>query len=282
MEGILENSLVAYQFIVNNMIVMQSKEEAEELYEKGKDIITKTLDHAEILDELAEFKNKSAIIYRHCNSVMALSLAMAIRIGMDETKQRDIVLGGLFHDYGLTEVTVNFWNDEMGTVPAMDKLNYRRHVIIGYEKLQNRKWMTDGAKMIVLAHHEKMDGSGYPFHKSGDSIPQEVSLVTICDHYTELVFGLGHTKRKNNEAIEFFETVETFLFDYDLMVKVVKNILHYPTGAKVLTSEGETGVIVRQNSAYRDRPIVQVERNGVPVEIDLSENLKIFIKEIVD
>ena len=282
MEEMLEKSLRALKYIVENVGVSKSEDEEKELYESGKEMITQVYSNAELVEELHVFEQKNPLVLRHCNSVMALALTLANKFGMDDTKKWDIVIGGVFHDYGLTEVTVNYWDDEMSTVPAIDKLNYRRHVIIGYEKLQARKWMTDGAKMIVLSHHEKKDGSGYPFHKSGDGIPQEVSLITLCDHYTELVFGLGHKKRKNNEAIEFFETAETFLFDYDLMVKVVKNILHYPTGVKILTSEGEKGVIIRQTRGYRDRPVIGVMRNGRQEEIDLAQDLKVFIKQIID
>ena len=61
----------------------------------------------------------------------------------------------------------------------------RRHPGIGAELLQ-RLGGFDEELAIVLAHHERLDGSGYPHRLAGDRIPIEARILSVCDVYDAL------------------------------------------------------------------------------------------------
>lgn len=251
-------------------------------------IITDIVSNKEVSRCMINVKCANADCYTHMLDVSSISTIMGIKCGFSETQLKDIALGSLLHDIGLKDVTVPYCDVDIDKMPAAEKLNYRKHVIHGYEILHNYSWMTETAKSIVLSHHEKMDGSGYPFHKSGEHILPEVRLVAICDHIDEMINGIGYKARKIPEAVEYFRTAETFLYDYDLMGTVLKNIAWYPNGCLVRTNEGEEATVIRQNRGLPDRPVIKIVKNadGSPCkdnEIkDLTEYLTLFLTDIID
>lgn len=251
-------------------------------------IIDKIISNKEVTGCMLNVKHNNSDIYTHMLDVASMSVIMGIKCGFSEEQLRNTALGALLHDVGINYVTVPYINVEVDRFSATDKLNYRKHVIHGYEMLHNYPWMTETAKMIVLSHHERMDGSGYPFHKPGERIEPEVRLVAICDHISELINGIGYTARKIHEAIEYFRTAETYLFDYQFMNNVIKNIAWYPNGSLVKTNEGEEGTVISQNRGLPDRPVIKIIRNadGTPNENgaikDLTECHTLFLTDIVE
>lgn len=279
MNSILKESLDAFEHVVKDIMIIHSDEVAQKMLEEGKSIITEVLENEELLLMLQNINSENMMIYRHNNSVMALSLANALKLGLNSTQLHDIVLGAIVHDCGLVDIEMNYIDQDVTVMNAMERLMYRRHVIFGYEKLQNKKWMSEIAKLIVLSHHEKLDGSGYPFHKDGNHIPYEVRLVSICDHLVERIFGIGHCKMRNIDAVRYFETTETSKFDWELMQIVLNNVYIYPVGSTVVLSNGEKGTVIRQVNGNRELPIVQVERDGQLIELDLSQDSELCIEE---
>lgn len=269
---------------------IHTRDEAEltAITETAVNIISDVVSNVDVANCMIEVKRESNDLYAHMLSVASLATVMGIKIGFSEKQLKDTATGALLHDIGLCKVEVPFYDVEMDRMPAAEKLNYRKHVITGYELVQGYNWLSETSKMIILSHHERADGSGYPFRKIAERIPIEVRLVSICDHLDEMVNGIGYKKRKMYEVVEYFRTNEAFLFDFELLSQVTSAIAWFPTGSKVLTNEGELAQIVKQNRGLPDRPIIKILKysDGTdcipPIEKDLTEHLTIFILESVD
>lgn len=251
-------------------------------------IINNVVENVKVAKCMIDIKRADSDLYAHMLNVASLSTIMGIKEGFSEEQLRNVAEGALLHDIGLCKVTVPYYNVEMDKMPAADKLNYRKHVINGYEILQNYKWLSETAKLIVLSHHERLNGSGYPFHKIEDRIPTEVKLVSICDHFDELVNGIGYERRKIYEVVEYFRTSGAGLFDFRMTTDIMNNIAWFPNGTRVLTNEGELAVIVSQNKSLPDRPIIKVLKTPDGQECmgevikDLTEYLTVFIIDTLD
>lgn len=276
------------EIVEKRLRVDEDDVEMPEIVDTAKGIIKDIVSKPEIMNCLINVKRSKADIYSHMLSVASLSTIMGIKAGFDETQINDVATGALLHDIGLCDVGVPYENVEMDRMPAADKLNYRKHVIQGYERLQGCKWLSDTAKLIILSHHEREDGVGYPFHKIGERIPIEVKLVSICDHFDELVNGIGYKKRKIHEVVEFFRTSEAYHFNYDLVSLVNRNIAWFPTNCIIITNEGETAKVISQNKGLPDRPVIQIIKNADGTECtentikDLTECLTVFIMDTVE
>lgn len=285
-EDIERESVEVIKDIVENRINMEieSEEDIGIITETAVNIIRDVVLNVDVSNCMIEVKRKSDDLYSHMLSVASLSVIMGIKLGFSENRLRDIAIGALLHDIGLCEVTVPFFDVEMDRMPAADKLYFRRHVITGYEKVQKIKWINETVKMIVLSHHERIDGSGYPFHKTAEKIQPEVRLVAICDHFDEMVNGIGYKKHKIYEVVEYFRTNEAYMFDYELMTQILTTIAWFPNGSKVYTNDGEIGIVLKQNRGLPDRPVIQIIQTSdgtgcraKNIVKDLTECLTVFI-----
>lgn len=251
-------------------------------------IIRKLITTEEVMSCMVNIKRRSIDIYSHMINVAILSVIMGIKFDITEEELDYIGLGALFHDIGMCDLGINYNDVEIEKLSSQEKMAYRRHVIDGYEMIHNHEWIPEKVKLIVLSHHEREDGSGYPFHKKSERIPIEVKIVAICDFFDELVNGIGFKKRKVHEVVEYLRTAGAYLFDYDVVTKIISNISWFPNGCRVLTSDRDIAEVVAQNKGLPDRPIIRLlmDSMGNPykenITKDLTEYLTVFIMDTVE
>lgn len=251
--------------------------------EQAEKIIESVIEEPEVITNITEMRNISTDMYTHCINVCALSTIMALRLKMSEKQVRNISIGAILHDIGLRYIKVPYMNTNETYMNGKDALEYKKHTIFGYSSLQDEGWIPDIAKEIILLHHERIDGKGYPFQHKGDKIKTEVKLVSLCDDFESLISGVGSTKLKIYEAIEYIKANQGIKYDATITDKLLESVAVYPVGINVITSEGEMGVVVRQNHKFTDRPVIKMLKHadGSPynddVEKDLMKYLTLFI-----
>lgn len=256
--------------------------------EQAFKIIRKIITSEEVMSCMVNVKKRSIDIYSHMINVAILSVIMGIKFDITEEELDYIGLGALFHDIGMCDLEIKYNDVEIDKLSSQEKMVYRKHVIDGYEMIHNHDWIPEKVKLIVLSHHEREDGSGYPFHKKSERIPIEVKIVAICDFFDELVNGIGYKKRKVHEVVEYLRTAGAYLFDYDVVTKIISNIAWFPNGCKVLTSDGDIAEVMSQNKGLPDRPIIRLlmDSMGNPykenITKDLTEYLTVFIMDTVE
>ena len=251
--------------------------------EQAEKIIESVIEEPEVITNITEMRNISTDMYTHCINVCALSTIMALRLKMSEKQVRNISIGAILHDIGLRYIKVPYMNTNETYMNVKDALEYKKHTIFGYSSLQDEGWIPDIAKEIILLHHERIDGKGYPFQHKGDKIKTEVKLVSLCDDFESLISGVGSTKLKIYEAIEYIKANQGIKYDATITDKLLESVAVYPVGINVITSEGEMGVVVRQNHKFTDRPVIKMLKHADSsqykddVEKDLMKYLTLFI-----
>lgn len=115
----------------------------------------------------------------HQNRVAKLSVAIAKKLLLDEEKIQTIELAATVHDIGKIQIPT-----EILTKPTkLNDLEYKiikTHPMAGHEILKDIKFINPIAK-IVLEHHERLDGSGYPNALKGDEILLESKIISVAD-----------------------------------------------------------------------------------------------------
>ena len=240
--------------------------------EQAEKIIESVIEEPEVITNITEMRNISTDMYTHCINVCALSTIMALRLKMSEKQVRNISIGAILHDIGLRYIKVPYMNTNETYMNVKDALEYKKHTIFGYSSLQDEGWIPDIAKEIILLHHERIDGKGYPFQHKGDKIKTEVKLVSLCDDFESLISGVGSTKLKIYEAIEYIKANQGIKYDATITDKLLESVAVYPVGINVITSEGEMGVVVRQNHKFTDRPVIKMLKHadGSPYNDDVE------------
>jgi two-component system, response regulator RpfG len=131
-----------------------------------------------------------AHVHPHCHATAKLARAFAAELmhtdayGNHHTLD-EIELGAYVHDIGKYLIPKSILL-KPGPLTAQERATVSRHPAYGTLILSNLCGMTDTANGIVLYHHERWDGTGYPEGLGGISIPFAVRLVAICDVYTSL------------------------------------------------------------------------------------------------
>ena len=276
----VEETAINSRTIIKNVLekhIYRHNSDLKIIGEQAEKIIESVIEEPEVIT------NISTDMYTHCINVCALSTIMALRLKMSEKQVRNISIGAILHDIGLRYIKVPYMNTNETYMNVKDALEYKKHTIFGYSSLQDEGWIPDIAKEIILLHHERIDGKGYPFQHKGDKIKTEVKLVSLCDDFESLISGVGSPKLKIYEAIEYIKANQGIKYDATITDKLLESVAVYPVGINVITSEGEMGVVVRQNHKFTDRPVIRMLKHADgsqykdDVEKDLMEYLTLFI-----
>lgn len=282
----VEETAINSRTIIKNVLekhIYRHNSDLKIIGEQAEKIIESVIEEPEVITNITEMRNISTDMYTHCINVCALSTIMALRLKMSEKQVRNISIGAILHDIGLRYIKVPYMNTNETYMNVKDALEYKKHTIFGYSSLQDEGWIPDIAKEIILLHHERIDGKGYPFQHKGDKIKTEVKLVSLCDDFESLISGVGSPKLKIYEAIEYIKANKGIKYDATITDKLLESVAVYPVGINVITSEGEMGVVVRQNHKFTDRPVIRMLKHADgsqykdDVEKDLMEYLTLFI-----
>lgn len=144
-------------------------------------------------------------IYYHSIRVASYAVAVAIEVGLtDAAKLQEIALGGIFHDIGKRDVGLDIIN-KRGPLNNHEWKVMRAHPMLGHQAIQ-KTMLSHVPREIVLHHHEKPDGSGYPHGLDKNSILPEVEIASLADIYDALTSSRAYQAKRNTyEALDFIK-----------------------------------------------------------------------------
>lgn len=122
---------------------------------------------------------------QHSRRVAALSLKLALAFGLDWSAACIVGMGGLLHDLGKVAMpdAILFKHGKLNP-PEIEYM--ARHPLIGEEILASLPTLR-AVGVIVRAHHERIDGSGYPDGLRGEAIPLGARIVAVADAYDAII-----------------------------------------------------------------------------------------------
>jgi putative nucleotidyltransferase with HDIG domain len=174
---------------------------------------------------LNKLKEHDTYTYMHSLRVAELSLEIAKYLGLNDLDQSTIHMGGLLHDIGKLEVEPFILNkpDKL-TLEEWDLI--KKHPIFGYQMLQTSGFDM-GFSYIALFHHERCDGSGYPFGLKEEAIPLIAQVVALADSFDAMVTQspYGHSKSISISLNELITEKGTLFLPevVDALVESIKN-----------------------------------------------------------
>ena len=119
--------------------------------------------------------------YRHSLEVAATARAVAQRLGLDDVDLVEVELGALLHDLGKLRMPPDILR-KAGPLDPDEMRLMQRHPEWGSEMVARVPGL-EAVALIVLLHHERPDGSGYPHGLMDERIPMASKIVSACDAY---------------------------------------------------------------------------------------------------
>lgn len=159
----------------------------------------------------------STTVYSHSVNVCLLALAFGRGLGHDKDTLLTLGLGGLLHDVGMARVPKEIL-DKPDVLDEQERALVRKHPRWGHRILSRVNTIPYDVLNIVLNHHERPDGSGYPSGLSAAQIPYMARLIRIVDIYDALT-----SPRPQRKALPPKEATLTLLKETE--DKLDKNLL---------------------------------------------------------
>lgn len=261
-------------------------DELMELCQTADNVIGSIVEEDEVIEKVFDIKERNADIYEHSLSICTLAVLTALKLQLSPEVIHDIGVGCLLHDIGLRYLTTMYDNADLSSLSEADMTEFKKHPVYGYTALKDENWISDISKSIILYHHERLDGSGYPLRAK--ELPLHIQIVNVCDAFDEMICGIGCKKEKVYVAVEYLKAFKNIKFSGTIIDTFLEFTAVYPVGTTVLTNEGETAVVVKQNKGFSDRPVLRIitdsDSNSVEGEVikDMIKIQHLFIKKVLD
>lgn len=175
---------IGYSFITGEMTakgIRDAVKQADDNMYRQKLSRESSNRHAIILGMMEMLKVRDFITEGHSQRLQERVTVLGRRIGLAETKISDLVLLAQFHDIGKVGISDQILF-KSGKLNDEEWQEMKRHSEIGYRIAQSLPELAPISDLI-LKHHERWDGTGYPLNLSGDSIPIEDRILAIADSY---------------------------------------------------------------------------------------------------
>lgn len=215
-------------------------------------------------------------IFSHSVNVALIAYALAGWVHYSEEEQSVAVACGLFHDIGKLLVPPGILQKPERLSPTEFEI-IKTHTTEGYHILKHMP-INSHIKAAALMHHEKCDGSGYPYGLKGDAIDPFAKLITIADIYEAMTSVRVY---RNSicpfQVISHFEENGLDKYDNEYILAFLQNTANAYTNHKVTLSNGLEGTVVFINKEHTSQPTVHVADEFW----DLSQNLNIFIETVL-
>lgn len=259
-----------------------------------------------VFNPLVKLKEFDDYEYLHATNVSILGAIVAAKMEFPLVIRSAMGVGGLFHDIGKTSLSKDI-------LEKFRKLNeeeldvIKEHCHLGYKLVENSPNLEDLEKRIILLHHERPDGNGYPFgftlEHFSERIPREVRLMSVCNIYAQLVAEMPNDeayttrmalRKMLNMVYAPFKSSSHFMInDFRDFVRAAGFVVNsgcffINTGDVVRLSSGELGIIEEMNKLYPLKPKVRVVTNSSlqklkrQISVNLIQDLNLYIANVID
>lgn len=187
-----EKATAVYSHCIDMMDILLEQPTAHNIH-RTKKIIATIVDYMLVDDETSGklpgiTVHDNYYTYTHSVNVGLLSVLLAKKLlwsGTESHNMQELGAGFFLHDLGKCQVASDLIN-KRGRLTAEEREEMCRHPGWGYEILHQTKQLSPECKFIVLQHHEREDGTGYPHGLKGDEIHLYGRICRIADVYDAL------------------------------------------------------------------------------------------------
>ena len=138
------------------------------------------MDHLEVLYKLDKYT------LEHSKEVLKLAYLLGKAAEVSNEDMNHLLLGATFHDVGKQFIPQEILC-KPGKLTHQEFEVVKQHPKLGYDFMQKNSKLPEPALNIILEHHERIDGTGYPNKSKGAELSVMSKIVSICDVYNALV-----------------------------------------------------------------------------------------------
>lgn len=261
---------------MNDIVQKGAKVDTGILLNQATSLLDETSNTSAFFNMLHNMRQYDDLTFAHCMNVALISNILATWLNLSQKEIETATLCGLLHDVGKLAIPDQIIK-KPGKLTDEEYKTVKTHTIEGYNILKNQD-VDDHIKNAALMHHEKCDGSGYPFGLKGDKIDAFAKIVAIADVYDAMTAARVYRGPLCPfQVIEIFEKEGLQKYEAAFILKFLENVVNTYINNRVLLSDGTEGDIVYINHASLSRPMIKTKDGFV----DLSQHPELAIEKIL-
>jgi HD-GYP domain-containing protein (c-di-GMP phosphodiesterase class II) len=222
---------------------------------------------------LVRMDSGHGLLYRRALGTAVCGVIFGRQLGLDHDELRHLALGGLLLDIGKTAVPVAILAKPQ-RLNAVERAFAHRHVQQGFALLRLDQSVPARVVEMVLGHHERIAGDGYPRRQKGTDIPLFARIAAIVDTFDALSNDRHYAGGvSGHAALRYLNSQRGTGYDAALVGEFIHAVGVYPTGTRVALADGRSGVVCGQNPEWPLRPRVLVTESEFGQPMDEPELL---------
>ena len=240
-------------------------------------IIHEAVQAKEIVNLLASIQVKDDYTYRHNIAVGMISNLIGTWMSLEHQELLQLTTAALLHDVGKMFIPIKILN-KPGRLTDEEYVIIKNHTLLGYEIMKKTIGINHRQALVALQHHERMNGSGYPFGLRKDKIDLYSRIVSVAD-----IFHAMTSKRVYSNPLPFNEVLDQMEkdvfgeLDPAITRLFIEKLMNSLIGHSVMLTDGSEGTILMVQSHNPTRPLIKVDNKFV----DLSKDQSIHIRDII-
>ena len=260
----------------NNVINGDNGFDVDELLAETDRILKEGRNGAHVMEMLHGIRNYDDMTYVHSLNVSLICNIFAGWLKFSHEDTRILTLGGLLHDIGKMLVPKEIIT-KAGKLTEEEYKVVQTHAIKGYQAIKDHP-IDIRVKYATLMHHERCDGSGYPYGFYSEQIDSFAKLVAIADVYDAMTCARVYRGPLCPfDVVSIFETEGYSKYDPKYIMTFLESIVQTYIHNSVKLSNGIIGEIIMINKMELSRPVIKAEE----AFIDLAKQRDLQIVSLV-
>lgn len=209
------------------------------------------------IPSVTRLKSRHEYTYLHSVAVCGLMISLAHELQLPAVDIHDIGMAGLLHDIGKARVPTLLL-DKPGPLNDAEFAVVKTHTERGHDLLARSGGIPKIALDVCAHHHERIDGTGYPFSWSKDQLSLHARMGAICDVYDAVTSSRAYKSAwTQSEALEWMSSTNG-QFDPQILDTFRRMIATFPTGSIVRLQSGRLALVLDDAAADPIAPPVVV------------------------
>ena len=210
-----------------------------------------------------------------------LSAMIALELKLPNHKVLQIVTGALLHDVGMLRMPKEIVEKKGGLSPA-ELQRIQSHTLYTYKIVNKELLYPEDVGIIVLQHHERWDGEGYPRRIAGTAIDLGARIVSVADAFEAMV-----SQKPYRNSMMGYQAMKNLLsdnlrrFDPDVIKAFIQTMGIYPIGSIILLNNGAMAKVVDVQGTAPLRPKIKIlaDEFGTVFKQDEGEIIDLLVEK---
>ena len=228
----------------------------------AKSVVASVIKNPNTMIWLSRLKNQGDYTYNHSLRSSVLAIVFGRYLGLNKEELTSLATGVLLADVGKAKIQRSLLNSSKELTKS-EKIIMKSHVELGVEMLATDKNVEHSTLVIAETHHERFNGSGYPYGLARTEIPFFGQIAGLVDVFDAITSKKPYGKQVTSaQAMDWLYSQRDILFSSKIIDDFIQAIGLYPAGTIVELTDKSVALVISHNPEKRLRPEVFLIKDG--------------------